>query len=100
MDWKTSLTSDTRLKYLVSSSSDYSQREFESQISKQQSIGDLKVVKDKLQDSLDLLNTELSSNIHQHLPLLIYSVEAVLKGFEGMQAEAKEYKAVSQMVEM
>jgi len=100
MDWKSLLNSDTRLKYLLVPA-DYSQREFENQlISKQQSIGDLKVIKDKLQDSLDLLNTNLSQSIHANLSILMRSVEYVLKSFENMLVESQSYKDISKMIDM
>ena len=98
MDWKTSLISDPKLKPLASPSESFNQQEFETQISKQQSIGDLKIIYDKLQDSLELLNRELGSTIHQHLPLLMNSICAVLEGYENMSAESADYKAVSLMV--
>eukprot|EP00826_Nyctotherus_ovalis_P057145 TRINITY_DN7805_c0_g4_i2.p1 TRINITY_DN7805_c0_g4~~TRINITY_DN7805_c0_g4_i2.p1 ORF type:complete len:101 (-),score=23.18 TRINITY_DN7805_c0_g4_i2:516-818(-) len=100
MDWKASLITDQKLKPLTNPPESYNQQEFETKIANQNSIGDLKLVNDKLQDSLELLNKELSSTIHQHLPLLMSSVDAVLKGFEDLSAEAEDYKSISSMIDM
>ncbi len=89
--------SDSRLKYIVEPSFD--QREFESLICKQQSIGDLKVVKDKLQDSSDILGTQLSQLIHKHLPLFLAAVDEVLRQFEGVSSEAEHYRSIEQFTE-
>jgi len=100
MDWKASLVTDPRLKGLTDPPERYNQQEFETQIANQNSIGDLKLVNDKLQDSLELLNKELRNTIHKHLPLLMSSVDAVLKGFESLSKESEDYKSISLMVDM
>ena len=96
-DWKNSLMSDSRLKRIVSPS--YDQREFECEICKQGSIGDLKIIKDKLQDSLDVLNSQLSLMIHKHLPLFLHAIKDVLSRFEGIASESEHYKLLAQLNE-
>jgi hypothetical protein len=86
-----------RLRPLVQHAFD--QRAFESEICKQQSIGDLKLVKDKLQEAREILDADIALLIHQHLPLFLQTLNDVLRGFETSGEQSQHYKALGRLNE-